>query len=156
MGSTTWLDRQSPVIGISMRFDRVNAFWHPLIHEIDHVQHREGFEEPILDLDLISEDQSSTDELPESERRANAFAEDFVIKKSDLENFIARIRPLYSKQKIQMFVARMQVHPGLVVGQLHRRGEIPYSHHRETLAKVRYLLTDVALTDGWGHKPAIK
>jgi HTH-type transcriptional regulator/antitoxin HigA len=154
-GVCIWLDRQSPVIGLSMRFDRLNAFWHPLLHEIDHVKHREGLEEPILDLDLISEDQSPHGELPDSERRANAFAEDFVIKRSDLDNFVARIRPLYSKQKIQLFAARMQVHPGLVVGQLHRRGEIPYSHHRESLVKVRYLLTDIALTDGWGYKPTI-
>jgi HTH-type transcriptional regulator/antitoxin HigA len=136
-GVCTWLDRQSPVIGLSMRFDRLNALWHPLLHEIDHVKHREGLEEPILDLDLIGDEPSPHAELPDGERRANALAEEFVIKRSDLDNFIARVRPLYSKQKIQLFAARMQVHPGLVVGQLHRRGEIPYSHHRESLVKVR-------------------
>ena len=154
-GVCTWLDRQSPVIGLSMRFDRINAFWHPLLHEIDHLKHREGLEEPILDLDLIAEGPSPDTGLPANEQRANAFAEEFVIKRSDLDNFIARIHPLYSKQKIQLFAARVHVHPGLVVGQLHRRDKIPYSHHRESLVKIRYLLTDAALTDGWGYKPAI-
>jgi HTH-type transcriptional regulator/antitoxin HigA len=154
-GVCTWLDRQSPVIGLSIRFDRINAFWHPLLHEVDHIRNLEGLESPVLDLDLVSEEKPSNGDLPEIEMRANAFAADFVIKKSDLDNFIARIRPLYSKQKIQMFAARMKVHPGLVVGQLQHRGEIPYSHYREALEKVRHLLTDAALTDGWGYKPAI-
>jgi HTH-type transcriptional regulator/antitoxin HigA len=105
---------------------------------------------------LVSEEKSLINELPDGERRANAWAADFVVKKSDLDNFIARIRPLYSKPKIKLFAARMNVHPGLVVGQLQHRGEIPYSHHRETLVKIRYLLTDATLTDGWGYKPAIK
>jgi HTH-type transcriptional regulator/antitoxin HigA len=155
-GVCTWLDRHSPVIGISQRLDRIDGFWHTLLHEMHHVKHHEGQDNPILDLNLVGEDAKYINDKPEMEKRADVFAAEFSIKKSDLNNFIARIRPLYSKQRVQAFAARMMVHPGIVVGQLQHRGEIPYSHQREMLVKVRHLLSDSALTDGWGYKPSIK
>lgn len=155
-GVTTWLDRQSPVIGISLRLDRIDGFWHTLLHEMHHVKHHEGQENPILDVNLVGEDAKYIGDQPEMEKRADIFAANFSIKTSDLDNFIARIRPLYSKPRIQACAARMMVHPGIVVGQLQQRGEIPYSHHREMLVKVRHLLSDSALTDGWGYTPSIR
>jgi HTH-type transcriptional regulator/antitoxin HigA len=155
-GVCTWLDRHSPVIGISQRLDRIDGFWFTLLHEMHHVKHHAGQDNPILDVNLVGEDAKSMKDKPEMERLADEFAANFSIKKSDLDNFIARIRPLYSKQRVQAFAARMMVHPGIVVGQLQHRGEIPYSHQREMLVKVRHLITDAALTDGWGYKPSIK
>lgn len=49
----------------------------------------------------------------------------------------------------------MQVHPGIVVGQLQRRDEISYAYNREMLVKVRQVITNSALTDGWGTKIAV-
>lgn len=154
-GVCTWLDRHSPIIGISLRLDRIDGFWFTLLHEMHHVKHHAGQENPILDVNLVGEDAKHINDKPEMERLADEFAANFSIKKSDLDNFIARIRPLYSKQRVKAFAARMMVHPGIVVGQLQHRGEIPYSHQREMLVKVRHLLTDAALTDGWGYKPSI-
>ncbi len=155
-GVCTWLDRHSPVIGISQRLDRIDGFWFTLLHEMHHVKHHAGQENPILDLNLVGEDAKFMKDKSEMERLADEFAANFSIKKSDLDNFIARIRPLYSKQRVKAFAARMVVHPGIVVGQLQHRGEIPYSHQREMLVKVRHLIADAALTDGWGYKPSIK
>ncbi len=155
-GVCTWLDRHSPVIGISLRLDRIDGFWFTLLHEMHHVKHHAGQENPILDVNLVGEDAKFINDKPEMERLADEFAANFSIQKSDLDNFIARLRPLYSKQRVKAFAARMMVHPGIVVGQLQHRGEIPYSHQREMLVKVRHLLSDSALTDGWGYKPSIK
>lgn len=155
-GVCTWLDRHSPVIGISQRLDRIDGFWFTLLHEMHHVKHHAGQENPILDINLVGEDAKHIGNKPEMEKLADEFAANFSIKKSDLDNFIARIRPLYSKQRVKAFAATKQIHPGIVVGQLQYRGEIPYSHQREMLVKVRHHLTDAALTDGWGYKPSIK
>jgi HTH-type transcriptional regulator/antitoxin HigA len=120
-----------------------------------HVKHHAGQENPILDVNLVGEDAKFINDKVEMERLADEFAATFSIKKSDLDNFIARVRPLYSKQRVKAFAATKQVHPGIVVGQLQHRGEIPYSHQREMLVKVRHHLQDVAITDGWGYKPSI-
>lgn len=155
-GVCAWLDRHSPVIGISQRLDRIDGFWFTVLHEMHHVKHHAGQENPILDVNLVGEEARYINDKPEMEKRADEFAANFSIKKSDLDNFIARVRPLYSGQRVKAFAARMMVHPGIVVGQLQHRGEIPYSHQRDMLVKVRHLLQDSALTDGWGYKPSIK
>jgi HTH-type transcriptional regulator / antitoxin HigA len=40
-----------------------------------------------------------------------------------------------------------------VVGQLQRRDEIKYSQGRDVLVKIRDLVTQSAVTDGWGRLP---
>ena len=79
----------------------------------------------------------------------------FTIPKSELDSFIVRVRPLYSEQRIMLFAKRIGVHPGLVVGQLQYRDEVPYTHFHKYLVKVREIITQTALTDGWGTVPPI-
>jgi HTH-type transcriptional regulator/antitoxin HigA len=91
----------------------------------------------------------------QEELRANRFACEFAIAKPELDKFIARVKPLYSKSRIEGFAKRINVHPGIVVGQLQFRKEIPYSHSREMLQKVRSIVIESALTDGYGNKPML-
>src|SRR5262249_29617096 len=65
-GSCFWIDESSPVIALSLRFDRVDNFWFVLFHEIDHVLHGEGRDEPIYELVDFN-----NDDLPPNEIRAN-------------------------------------------------------------------------------------
>jgi HTH-type transcriptional regulator / antitoxin HigA len=152
-GVCFWLDKRSPAIALSLRYDRVDSFWHTLMHELGHVSNLDGLgsAEGALDVDLIGERAASAADLPEPERKANLFAADFLIHRDDLEDFIARTKPLYSKNRIRGFAGRIHVHPGIVVGQLQFRGEIEWSHSRDMLARVRDVVTNSALTDGWGH-----
>lgn len=150
-GACLWLNEKSPVIAMSLRFDRIDSFWHTLLHECAHVKHRDGLEDgAMLDVDLVGEDSRDDAEKPASEVRADDFAADFSIQKSDLDNFILRVRPLFSKVKIQGLAARLNVHQGIVVGQLQKKKAIPWSHSREMLAKIRHIVTESALTDGFG------
>lgn len=154
-GVCIWLDRNSPVVGVSQRLDRIDGFWHTLLHEMHHVKHHEGQENPILDLNLVGEDARHMGNKPEMEKLADAFAAKFSVEEADLDDFINRVKPLYSKQRIRAFADLKEVHAGIVVGQLQHRGEIPYSHNRDMLVKVRHLISDTALTDGWGYKPSL-
>jgi HTH-type transcriptional regulator/antitoxin HigA len=43
------------------------------------------------------------------------------------------------------------MHPGVIVGQLQIRGEIGWGSQRELLAKIRDVVTETAITDGWGQ-----
>lgn len=154
-GVTFWLNRWSPVVVLSLRYDRIDWFWHTLMHELDHVKNREGMTEPVIDSDLVGEHMSAVADKPENERRADSFASEFSIEKSELDGFIARLKPMYPKQRIYLFARRLNVHPGIVVGQLQFRGEISYQHNREMLDKVRHIVTASALTDGWGNTPPV-
>ena len=150
-GACLWLDEHSPVIAITLRFDRIDGFWHTLLHECKHIKQKDGLDEGgLLDKDLVGETTPPGEEKPTTEKNADEFAAGFTIPKGDLDNFISRVYPLFSKTKILGLAARLDIHPGIVVGQLQYRKAIPYSHSREMLARVRNIVTDSALTDGFG------
>lgn len=151
-GATFWLDQFSPVIAISMRYDRLDHFWFLLSHECGHVKNRDALGgKPILDIDLVGDNATPFEEKTNIEQHVDIFAEEFLVEKDEMESFINRVRPLYSKQKIKNFSARIGVHPAIVLGQLQYRKEVDWSHSREMLVKVREILISSTLTDGWGH-----
>jgi HTH-type transcriptional regulator/antitoxin HigA len=150
-GVCFWLDSESPVITLSLRFDRIDWFWHTLIHEMKHVKEREGMENPTIDTDLVGSDAQPFEEKNDSEKAADTFAVNFLVNQQKLSAFVTRVRPLFSKTKIAAFAAVQHVNPGVVVGQLHHRGVFDYRYHRDFLGKVREIITEVSLTDGWGN-----
>lgn len=146
-GACFWLDETRPVIGMTLRFDRIDNFWFVLRHEIEHVLNEDGRAENQVVID--SDVGDSEEELPECERRANAAGADFCVPDSEIENFIARVQPYFSEEKVLRFAQRINVHPGLVVGQLQRR----LSRHdflRKYQVKVRAFVLPSADNDGWG------
>ena len=152
-GAAVWLDDQTPIVVLSMRYDRIDHFWFTLYHEMMHIKHRDAWS---LDEGLVGVDATPTTEKPEFEQRADREAAEILIPTTVIENFISRVRPLYSKKRIIQFANRIQVHPGIIVGQLQRRGEVGYGHSREMLVKVRSVLKEAALTDGWGDAPPLR
>ncbi|PKN17697.1 MAG: addiction module antidote protein, HigA family [Deltaproteobacteria bacterium HGW-Deltaproteobacteria-6] len=150
-GVTFWLDNKSPVIVLSLRSDRIDNFWYTLAHELGHVKRKDGLTDVIIDTNLVGNEYYLNDIQSEAEQQANLFAADFLINQSDLNNFIARVRPLYGTTKIIGFAQRIGVHPAIVIGQLQFKGEIPWSSFRKMLDKMRHVLIPSALTDGWGQ-----
>ena len=148
-GAAFWLDGDVPVIALSLRFDRISNFWFVLRHEIEHVLRRDG---ATIDVELTERIQRK-EILPVEETRANDAAANFVVPTDELESFILRVRPLYSEKRIMLFAKRIGVHPGLVVGRLQFREEVPYTHFHKYLVKIREIVTQTALTDGWGTVP---
>ncbi len=150
-GAAFWLD-DTPAIALSIRFDRLNHFWFVLRHELEHILHRDA--ELTIDNELTEHIQRK-DALPPEEMRANDAAAEFLVPKAELESFIKCVRPVYSEQRILLFAKRIGVHPGIVVGQLQFRDEVPYTHFHKHLVKIREIITQTALTDGWGTAPPI-
>ena len=120
-----------PVIALSLRYDRIDAFWFTFLHELAHImfQHNEVHLDQLFD--------RNEHELHNDEIQANQQASKWLIPEEDLEEFIEWNRPRYSRVSIQSFAAKQKCHPGIVIGQLMYRGELKYSHLRKYLVKVR-------------------
>ncbi len=146
-GAVFWLDKKSPVIALSLRYDRIDNFWFTLFHELSHVLHGDAS----IDVNLVGPNRVATADISEVERRANKEASNYLVPSEKIESFIIRHRPRFSKVKIIQFANLHGIHPGIVVGQLQHRDAINYSHSREMLPPVRSLIAPNALTDGWGH-----
>jgi HTH-type transcriptional regulator/antitoxin HigA len=146
-GACFWIDGDKPVIGMTLRFDRIDNFWFVLRHEIEHVLQEDGRvdNEAVIDLDIGD----SKEDLPLCEVRANAAGADFCVPVAEFENFIARVQPYFSEEKVLRFAQRINVHPGLVVGQMQRR-LARHNFLRKYQVKVRVHLLQSADADGWG------
>ena len=150
-GVCFWLDADSPVIAMTMRFDRIDNFWFVLMHELRHVANKDGQNgRAIVDENLGAEGNDACDK-PDFEVRADQEAAEAIIPAASFNDFVLRVAPLYSEQRIVGFAARIGVHPGIVAGQLHNRKQVPFSHYRKMLVKVKEHVVGNALTDGWGH-----
>lgn len=145
-GVCLWLNDSLPVIGMSLRFDRIDNFWFVLIHECTHVLHGHGRAVPIVDSNL--ESASSADS--EEEQLANSFAAEFCVPQARMNSFYLRKNPFFSEKDVLAFSKIIQVHPGMVVGQLQKRIN-RYNFLKNYLTPVKDLLENDAMIDGWGH-----
>jgi HTH-type transcriptional regulator/antitoxin HigA len=146
-GATFWLNQESPVIAVSLRFDRIDNFWFTVMHEFSHVKWGDAFS---LDVDLEGEEQVGSEnfDMNACEQRANVEASGFLV--PELDSFIRRVAPLFSKERIVQFAHATKIHPGIIVGQLRHRGELHQGASKELVVKIRDVVVETALTDGWG------
>jgi len=145
-GVCTWLDAKSPVIGLSLRFDRIDNFWFVLRHECAHVKHGHGRDAAIIDYDMDGDPDTA---ISDEEQIADSEAAEFCVPDKKMTSFYLRKRPFFAEREVMAFAKRVGVHPGLVVGQLQRRMD-RYDFLRKHLVKVRDHLSSAMMVDGWG------
>jgi HTH-type transcriptional regulator/antitoxin HigA len=147
-GVCFWLDDKKPVIGLSLRFDRMDNFWFVLRHELEHVIQNHGKSSPHFDSDIGSQgDGANTIDVEED--AANHAASEFCAPKAKIDSFIARKAPIFPERDFLGFAKLLGVHPCLVAGQIrHKTGryELFNSHN----SKIREYVIPSAIVDGWG------
>lgn len=100
-----------PVIGLTLRYDRVDYFWFTLIHEVAHIWKHVGDNEAFLDdLDSSSEDRK--------EAEANRLATEAFIPRVQWRRSDAYKTP--SKDTIERFAKDLKVHPAIIAGRLRK------------------------------------
>lgn len=150
-GVCLWLNDKSPVIGMTIRFDRIDNFLFVLRHELEHVRNRDGLDgEAMLDVDIGHGARSELKpSIAQQEEIADAAAADFCVPSDMMEAFIRRKSPYFSERDLIGFSRSLKIHPGLVAGQLQRHTG-HYHKFRKHLATVREHIIPSAETDGWG------
>lgn len=100
-----------PIIGLSLRYDRLDNFWFTLLHEVAHIWKHVHNEETFLDdLDASSDDKKES----EANRLAReAFIPRVVWKRSD-----AYISP--TKENIDILSRELKITPAIIAGRLRR------------------------------------
>jgi HTH-type transcriptional regulator/antitoxin HigA len=149
-GVCFWMNDVSPVIGMSLRYDRIDNFWFVLRHEIEHVLNQHGRSEIMLDIELEGDRVGTGPDISQEERIANEVAADFCIPRKTMESFVARKFPFFYERDILGLSNTLNIHPGLIAGQLQRRtGD--YKRFRQYLVKIRAAVMPSAIVDGWGN-----
>lgn len=126
-GAALLTERGTPVIGITLRYDRVDYFWYTLLHELVHVwKHLNVVEEAFIDR---VENMESTNPI---EKEANRFARDALIPRAHWRRSQAFMAP--TRESIQELADNVHVHPAVIAGRLqHETGR--YDTFRELLGQ---------------------
>lgn len=144
-GVAFWIG-DSPVISMSLRFDRIDNFWFVLRHEIEHILRGHGKTKECLDVDLVASYGSAT---TEEEVIANEAAQVFGVSEEELSGFLARNYPLLSEEAFCSFSESLGIHAGIAVGRVQRHLN-KFTLLRHLLVKIREHVCSSAITDGWG------
>lgn len=104
-----------PVIGLTLRIDRVDYFWFTLLHEVAHVwRHLNDSSEAFIDRVELIASAERTSEVKENE--ANRVAKDALIRRAVWERSPARLAP--SRENIQELADQLHIHPAIVAGRV--------------------------------------
>ncbi|MGH8547448.1 MAG: ImmA/IrrE family metallo-endopeptidase [Methylococcales bacterium] len=124
-GAAMLTERRIPVIGITLRYDRIDYFWFTLLHELAHVwKHLNAVDEAFIDR---LENMESTHVI---EKEANRIARNALIPRAIWKRSQAFLSP--TKESIQQLADNIHIHPAIVVGRLqHETGR--YDSFREFL-----------------------
>lgn len=150
-GVCFWLNDRSPVIGMTLRFDRIDNFLFVLRHELEHVRNRDGMDgQAMIDIDIGGDARIGLKpSVEQQEAIADAAAAEFCVPSNMMDAFIRRKAPYFSERDLIGFARSMKVHPGLVAGQIQRRTN-QYNKFRKHLVGVREHVIPAAEVDGWG------
>jgi HTH-type transcriptional regulator/antitoxin HigA len=114
LDGAAFLDQDGgPVIGLTLRFDRIDHFWFTLLHELAHVmKHLSNPGDAFLDR---LEDSDATEAL---EIEANRIARDSLIPRAAWRR--SEILSSPSRERIIRFANEQKIHPAIVAGRVRR------------------------------------
>lgn len=115
-GAAMLLGDGTPVIGMTLRYDRLDNFWFCLLHELTHIARHltEGGARLFVDdLDLRSNDED------QREKEADEWAEEALIPCKDWDAHPVKDVPAPSN--VISLAQRVGVHPGIVAGRIRWR-----------------------------------
>jgi HTH-type transcriptional regulator/antitoxin HigA len=112
-GASLLRDDGIPVIGISLRHDRLDNFWFTLIHELAHVFRHLSKNNPVFYDDLDNQDMTSI-----FEREADFLAQEAFIPLNIWKN--SSVLKEMSERAVKDLSMRLRIHPSLIVGRLQR------------------------------------
>jgi len=137
-GAAFWLD-EGPAVALTLRYDRIDAFWFTLMHELAHLA--EGRSEAYLDqLEDGGEDPPDQSPADACEEAADRLTSRWLLAPETFADFVTRTGPRFSRAGIKAFAASQSRHPGIVLGRLQREGVVPYRNLRGLLVKVSPVL----------------
>lgn len=114
-GAAFLLPDRSPVIGLTLRYDRIDNFWFVLFHELVHIMkhlHKGDIESIFDDLDVEARD---------IEQEADDLAGEILVPEEKWNTALARY--LRSEDSIKDFAQELHIHAAIVAGKIRREGK---------------------------------
>lgn len=115
-GAALRLSDGRPVVGLTLRHDRIDNFWFCLLHELAHIgRHLDNGKGDAFVDDLTLRKATAGQEDPR-EKEADDWAEEALIPRADWENAAVREGP--TAMAVTYFASSVGVHPAVVAGRI--------------------------------------
>lgn len=140
-GATILTEKDNPIIGITIRYDRLDNFWFTLMHELAHVARHYGqnieifYDERLLEKGGV--------EIDAKEREADEWAEESILPESKWEISNAKITP--TPMAAQSLADELGIHVTVVAGIIRYKHQNFFYLNKiinDDSAKVRKLFPD--------------
>ncbi|RUY53971.1 helix-turn-helix domain-containing protein [Mesorhizobium sp. M7A.F.Ca.CA.001.09.2.1] len=112
-GAATILDGDTPVIGLTLRFDRLDNFWFVLMHELGHLVLHAQFDDAVA---FFDSDEIGVEKGKESE--ADNFARSTLIADEKWKTSLVRFAK--SPDAVKSFATANGLSPAIVAGRIRR------------------------------------
>lgn len=110
-GGAMLTDTGKPVIGLTIRYDRIDNFWYTLVHELSHVaKHLKNTEEVFID-ELYAEQKKDP-----KEKEADRIARETFIPRSKWVRSDAYLKR--NTDAIKKLAKELRIHPAIVAGRI--------------------------------------
>jgi len=128
---------RKPVIGLTLRYDRLDNFWYSLMHELAHVARH-------LDVNKSFYDDFDTESKHDNlEKEADELAGEALIPGNEWEQSPAKLVP--SPQAVQRLADRLGIHPAIIAGRVrHERKNFRLLNQLVGNGKVRQLFPELS------------
>ena len=137
-GATIMYGLNRPIIGLTIRHDRIDNFWYCLMHELAHISlhYGQGFTHFFDNLDL----KESNDPR---EREADHLAGSALIPEEEWKDSPAK--DLHSPEAAQHLAKKLRIHPAIVVGRMrHESGSYKILSQMIGQGKVRRCFPEIS------------
>ncbi|MBU4299022.1 ImmA/IrrE family metallo-endopeptidase [Patescibacteria group bacterium] len=131
-GAAILINKDNPVIGLTLRYDRLDNFWFTLMHELSHVALHYN-----QDISLFYDEiEGVTADVDDKERQTDALAEESLLPIAKWEVSPARLIP--SSMAANSLAKELGVHVAIIAGQIrHKANKYVYLNKIINEAKVR-------------------
>ena len=143
-GATIFAEKDNPIIGMTIRHDRLDNFWFTLLHELSHVARHYGQDFDIFFDEKLQEENGIEFSAKDKEKEADEWAEEAILPKDKWEISPAKIIP--SPMAAQSLANELGIDIAVVAGIIRFKHANYYYLHKiinDERTRVRHLFPEV-------------
>ena len=115
-GAALRLGDGRPVVGLTLRYDRIDNFWFCLLHELAHIGRHLDDDRGNAFVDDMSLRKSEGDQEDPLEKQADDWAEEALIPPKVWESSVVKHEP--NSMEVLSLANSLKIHPAIVAGQV--------------------------------------
>ncbi|MCK5695263.1 MAG: ImmA/IrrE family metallo-endopeptidase [Desulfobacula sp.] len=115
-GAALFLEDSIPVVGLTLRYDRIDNFWFCLLHELAHIVLHIGKENKNLFVDDMDVRIPGKGKQNDIENEADSLAMESLIPNDTWSSSVAKLNP--TKKNVLELSDNLKIHPACVAGRI--------------------------------------